>query len=642
MWGLAAFVLGWRWLTHVGRLSYPSRSVKAVAVVLATLAVVTAFGRSLSLESATAFLLAAAMLKLLEMRYQRDAYVVIFLSFFILSLAFLFDQGILSAAYGVFSVWLLICALMAVHRNSHSPFIVGRTAQKRLAKGSAFVLLGSLPMMLVLYLLFPRLAPLWGFNLQSEEAKTGLSEILAPGDIAKLGQSDELAFRVSFENNQLPPRSLLYWRALILDAYDGRNWKPSFLVPEVRWYPAGRAFDAADDRVIRYDVIQEATGASWLFALRGMSSMEERMGVSADDRLVNRRPVFNRLRYRVESRPDLKLDSDHLTRLERDQYVQFPLSSNPQAQQYAAQLRQRFSDDAGLLSFLMQEFNRQAFYYTLRPPALGDNDIDEFLFSTRRGFCAHYAGAFVFLARAAGIPARMVTGYQGGEWNGEEHYLTVRQYDAHAWTEAWLPGQGWVRFDPTAMVAPNRIAYGLEEAVREEGSFLEKSPFSVQKFKGLNLLNELRMQFDSLNYYWQRWVLSYDGQRQKNFLTNVIGLSDYENALYFLGSSFAVFFLSVSLIFWWRNRPAPVSPFMKAWNALQVRGTVAGVPVLSGETSANYLQRLAQQCPQQADDIRALSQAINAALYETNGVVSPALLRRIRTLKPRVARSSVG
>lgn len=633
MWGLAALVTGWRWLTHLGRVSYPGRWVKAVAVVLASAGVVVAFGRSLSLESAAAFLLAANMLKLLEMRYRRDVYVSLFLSFFVLGVGLLFDQGILSALYAIIVVWLLVCALVAVHRN---PQRVARTGDNgRLAKASGMILLSSLPMMLVLYLLFPRLAPLWSFNLQSEKARTGLSETMAPGDIADLSQSDEVAFRVSFGNDQLPDRAELYWRGLVLDQYDGRRWAPTkgqiWGKRDTDWYPGKRVLPD-DPAVIAYDIIQEPTGERWLFAIRGIGLEQERTGLTADERLVSRQPVHNRIRYRVKSLPSLALSPDVLSLTERQQSLALPDDSNPRSRAFAARLRGQSADDGSFLLALMANFRTQPFYYTLRPPALGDNDIDAFMFDSRRGFCAHYAGAFVFMARAAGIPARIVAGYQGGDWNAAEKYLTVHQYDAHAWAEAWLPHQGWVRFDPTAMVAPERISLGLEAAVKEEGSFLEKQTFSMQKFKGFGLLNALRLQFDNLNYYWMSWVLAYDKEQQKNFLQNVLQLGDYENGLYLLGASFGLFFVLASVLLWWNNRPLPQTPFMKAWRQLQARGEKAGIQPQTGETSSAYLNRLMQAFPQKSADIQELSRAINAALYE-QGAVSKALLRKIKALR---------
>lgn len=633
MWLLAAAVAGWRWLIHSGRVAYPGRRLKALAVVAASAGVILTFWRSFALESATAFLVAAALLKLLEMRYRRDGYVVVFLSCFVLAVGFLFHQDILAGLYGLLCVWLLMSALLALHRH----FSSARQAKRSVQRQAGTILLVSLPLMLVLYFLFPRLSPLWGFNLHSGEARTGLSETMAPGDIARLGQSDELAFRVTFTDGRIPPRQELYWRALVLDQYDGRQWKPFAPPAAIDWYRAAPAAVIDDRSLYAYEIIQEPTGKRWLFALRGVSAAEAGTGVTDQGMLVSRRPVHNRIRYRAQSWPATPLQAEGLTAVGQRLALSLPRSVNPQSRAFAAQLRQEHSSDEDFIQTLLSYFRDNAFYYTLKPDVLGSNDIDEFLFSSRRGFCAHYAGALVFLARSAGIPARVVAGYQGGEWNAEEGYLTVRQYDAHAWAEVWLAGQGWVRVDPTAAVAPERIEYGLEQAVADEGSFLEDQVFSAQKLKGINWLNRLRLEFDSLNYYWQRWVLAYDGERQKGFLSGVLGLKDYKTGLVLLGSSFFVFFLLASVVLWWKSRPPAQSPFMRAWRLLQQRGARAGVVAMGSDTPSVYLQRLAEQQPLIRDELLQLRQDINQLLYQQDDAQRLAgLVRRLRRLAKRI------
>ena len=619
LWAVVAFVLGWRGLTHLGWVSYPDRRIKTLAVVAASVAVFMAFERRLTLESATAFLIAASSLKLLEMKVRRDGYVVGYLSFFVLGTGFLFDQGIFSALYGVLAVWGLTAALVTLHGQSqagtgqHHDLRHSSQQALRLAGG---LLLVSLPLMLVLYLLFPRFGPLWSFTLQSGQAMTGLSDEMASGDIVDLSQSDELAFRVSFSRGALPPRQQLYWRALVLDYYDGRRWSRQSDAPPVNWFNRANPPTAAASHELDYEIVQEATGKNWLFALSGVQAIEPGTGHTSDNRLVARRPLFQRQRYSARSDLQAHFSPTGLTAQQRQQNLQLPDDFNPQAREFARQLRRQYADDSQLLAALLQHFRDQSFYYTLQPPAMTTDEVDDFLFNARRGFCAHYAGALVFVARVAGIPARVVTGYQGGEWNAGEQYLTVRQFDAHAWAEVWLPGQGWVQTDPTAAVAPDRIQYGLEQAVAEEGSFLQEQIFSAHKLKGIGWLNQLRLELDSLNYYWQRWVLSYDRESQRGLLHNLLGLREYQQALYWLAGSFVAFFALASLWLWWRLRPRPASPFMRAWQRLQQRGQRLGVASEPGETAAHYCQRLAQVYPAQRSLLLWLGQEINRVLYQ--------------------------
>ena len=639
LWGLVGAVVGWRLLMLAGRLSYPGRLIKAAAVAAASMAVILAFERQLTLESAVAFLIAASVLKLLEMRVRRDGYVIGYLNFFLLGTGFLFDQGLLSGLYGVAAVWLLTTALITVHFSASAQDGVHTTTLRRsrqAARLAASVLLMSLPMMLVLYLLFPRLGPLWSFTLQSGQARTGLSAEMASGDIVNLSQSDELAFRASFSDGRLPEREQLYWRALVLDQYDGRRWKQTASEDPVIWYSGEQTPPATAD-FIRYEIVQESTGENWLFALDGVRAIERGTGVSSAGLLVARRPVYQRQRYLAESR--LERTASVEIRAAGERYLQLPDGGNPRSRQLAEQYRQKYPDDVERVAALVRMFREQPFYYTLRPPAMAADEVDDFLFSARRGFCAHYAGALVFLARSSGIPARVVTGYQGGEWNAAEQYLTVRQFDAHAWAEVWLPRQGWVQVDPTAAVAPDRIRFGLEEAVAEEGSFLQEQLFSAHKLRGVNWLNDLRLQFDSLNYYWQLWVLSYDNQRQQSFLQSVLGLSDYQQALYWLGSSFMVFFVLASAWLWWRLRPAPRSAFMRSWQRLQDKGRRLGAAPGVSETAAQYCQRLAQLCPQQRTLLLWLADEVNRVLYQPDA--DPAIQqKRLQALYRAVRRIS--
>merc|ERR1711879_616729 len=361
-------------------------------------------------------------------------------------------------------------------------------------------------LMLVFYLFFPRLSPLWSMTLQSNKAYTGLSGEMSPGDIASLSRSDGLAFRVTFDDGLEPERNHLYWRGVVLDRYDGRTWRFSKDDRTVNWFPRVYASNTAnDDEITRYEIIQEPTAKHWLFTLKHGTALERGTGVTSTGLLVSKRPVHQRKRYQGVSDPYNPMLSSLRAR-QRRHNLSLPDAVNPRARAWA---ERQFSTAADPMAFavqVMEHFNQQEYFYTLSPPELGSNDIDAFLFDTRQGFCAHYAGALVFLARSVGIPARVVAGYQGGEWNPQEKYLTVRQFDAHAWTELWIDGKGWLRVDPTAAVAPERIESGLEAALKEEQSFLEGDLLSPHRFRGINWVNSIRMKLDSLNYLWHRWV----------------------------------------------------------------------------------------------------------------------------------------
>ncbi len=629
LYALLFLAITWRSLTHAGRVSYPSKAIK-ILVVLATSAAIILTSK-FDLESATAFLVAAGILKLLEMRYLKDAYVVIFLNLFIQGVVFLFEQSILHFLFAIIGVWLLLSTLVLSHYASAQ-----KKRYQQTTKMAAQIMLLSLPMMLVLYFLFPRIGPIWGLTLQSNQAMTGLSDQMSPADIAELSQSAELAFRVTFDNNQLPARQDLYWRALVLEHYNGRQW--SVQQPT----QVNRSLGAmADTNVQRsYEIIQEATGQNWLFSLAPAASTEPDIGVNEQGLLRTARPIFQRKRYSVMQALESQTVKP-LTANEKRMYLQLPANTNPQSQALVQALQRQSDSELELLDKLMLYFFEQKFNYTLKPQILGRDEIDDFLFNTKAGFCAHYAGALTFMVRTAGIPARVVTGYQGGEWHKSDQYLTLRQYDAHAWVEIWQADAGWLRYDPTAMVAADRIDFGLEQALAHEDSFMQGQLFSMQKYKSIAWLNQLRITVDSINYQWQRWVLSYDNQRQKGFLDKLLGFKNWQQSLYVIAASFVAFFLIASFLLWWKLRAAKPSVFMQAWLQLQKTGQNLGVEVKSGETAGQYCTRLAQAFPQHNEVIEQTAMQINALLYQPQAVqhapaIEAAVIASIRDLSKRL------
>jgi hypothetical protein len=292
--------------------------------------------------------------------------------------------------------------------------------------------------------------------------------------------------------------------------------------------------------------------------------------------------------------------------------LQLPAQGNPKTRALAQQLRAQYPDDVAYIQAVLARYSQQQFTYTLRPPAMGKDSIDSFLFEAKRGFCAHYAGSFVFMLRAAGIPARIVAGYQGGEWNQENHYLAVHQYDAHAWTEVWLADKGWVRIDPTATIAPSRIEQNLESAVKAENSFLANQNFNVRKFAWLN---NLRKQLDALQYHWQRWVLGYDGESQMEFLQSVLGeLSISKIALVVLGlfASLGLLWLLALGLLKPKTREALEQQLYRRFSQ---RLAKRDVQRQAGQTPQAFAQQAAQAIPQWQTAIHAFTQTYENLCY---------------------------
>ncbi|MBU2423986.1 MAG: DUF3488 domain-containing protein [Gammaproteobacteria bacterium] len=529
--GICAICLLWRVGIYVGKVAKPPRFlVTSLAIGAATtLALVS---KEIGLLNALVnLLLLGYALKYIEMRNQRDVRVVVLAGYFIIALTFIDHQSLLNTAHLLMVTLINTCVLVTLYQDKHS---LKHTAWL----GSKF-LLQSVPLALLLFLVLPRFAPLW-LVPNMKEAQTGLSDSLAIGDIGKLTRSTELAFRASF-TNAAPINAELYWRALVMENYDGMTWrqeegikklqKDALLFPPSRPSPALISREGQDTAKqgkqnnklsLRYQVIAEPSHQPWLFGLDVAYSQDDSVVNMPDYRLLALRNIDQRMSYQVESWPKAKMDL-RLSARQRQINLALPSNSNPRTWALAEQFKTQYPEPKPRLWAMMRHFNTEPFFYTLTPPPLGPQQVDDFLFENKAGFCVHYAAAFIVMARATGLPARMVTGYQGGEFNPQAGYYSVYQYMAHAWAEVWLEGEGWVRFDPTAMVAPDRIEQGFDAQFDPALSYLQESPFSSLRFKSMPWLNELRQRFASIDYYWSVWVLGFNQDRQNQVLSGILG-----------------------------------------------------------------------------------------------------------------------
>ncbi|MEK7811307.1 MAG: DUF3488 and transglutaminase-like domain-containing protein, partial [Pseudomonadota bacterium] len=387
----------------------------------------------------------------------------------------------------------------------------GSLALKPRLRIAGILLLQAIPLSLLIFVLFPRVqGPLWGMP-QDAYASSGLSDSMAPGSMSKLSLSDAVAFRVTFIDSA-PMREQLYWRGPVLWDFDGTTW--------TRGRNATLRKPTLDDisRAVDYSVTLEPHNKPWLFTLEMATQLSIPAEFAPDFQLLSRRPVTSRLRYSARSYLSYYANLNEPPQ-QMQRALALPRGYNPQSLQLAATWRAQNNNDNAIVRTALLYFNRGGFEYTLEPPLLGANSVDDFLFSSKKGFCEHYAGSFVFLMRAAGVPARVVTGYQGGEYNELGDYYILRQYDAHAWAEVWLRDLGWVRIDPTAAIAPSRIQNGLNAALPDNASL----PFFARTQS--QFLLKLRFNLDALNNQWNQWVLGYNTERQFAFLTR-LGMED--------------------------------------------------------------------------------------------------------------------
>ncbi|MBB3104421.1 transglutaminase TgpA family protein [Azomonas macrocytogenes] len=592
------------WRLRIFRMcaAYPNGWVKALLMLSTGLAIYVSHGTLIGLDAGAVLLMTAFILKTLEMRNRRDALIVIFLGFFAVVTGYLFDSGVLAAVYSLLPITALLAGMIGLYQNDSA----GYRAPLRLA-GS--LLLQALPLMLVLFVFFPRLAPLWGMPQPAEQAVSGLAESMSPGEMVELSQSSELAFRVTFDG-QLPAHENLYWRAITFERFDGQRWarsSNSYLAQEPKWEPQGEP--------LSYNIIIQPNGRSWLFSLDVPKIQADDARMMADFHLERRRPVDRALMYRTVSWPDSRREPS-ATSASLAASLQLPRQGNPRTRIWAEELRRSEPDPERLVQVLLRHFNQQPYVYTLKPLPVGENIVDDFLFQTRSGFCIHYAGAMTFILRAAGIPARVVGGYQGGELNPAGNYLSIHQFDAHAWVEYWLPERGWISIDPTFQVAPERIRTGLQQAMVQEQSFLEGDPLALHRYSGINWLNELRMAWDNVNYGWQRWVLNYQGDEQKQILQKWLG--SFELRWDWLGIGLvlvlAVLSGSLALLLFkpWRSTPDLVQRLFLRYEKLLAG---QGIVRQKHEGARAFAERAAQVLPDQAQAIRQFTGIYECTRY---------------------------
>jgi len=634
--GVGLVCAWWRWMVFQGRWDFPARWIKAVLVGGAVLGVTLDGAGPFSLEAATALLIVAFALKLLEMKNRRDAYLVIFLCYFVIATEFLFDQSIMFAAYE-FAAVIVVTAAMVGLNQMHT-----RVRPVDSLKTAGVLVVQALPLMLVLFLFFPRIAPLWSVPLPGG-TQTGITDRVAPGDIARLTQSDAIAFRVDFEDGIPTPRSL-YWRGLVYSNYEAGVWTTGALatVSSTRGRAdmpgdsaAGRAGAPASadlqmpPEAVRYEVLQEPTQAIWLFALETPRPVDDRVSLTADYRLVADEPIHGLYRFRAESYPRLTMDLVLPGWLERRE-TRLPEGENPRLAAFAETLRGANPDPRSYLEAILRYIREEPYRYTLKPPRLeGLNSIDAFWFDTRAGFCSHFAGAFVYLARLAGIPARMVGGYQGGEVNPITGHLVVRQYDAHAWAEAWIAGSGWVRYDPTAAVAPARIERGLDAALSEPDR-AALAALTTLRWDGIVGLSDVLYYLESLEHRWNLQVVGYDGAMQHRYLTDLLGAVSPTRIgiVMLLGGAGSLALVAATLF--WRRRPSAGHPVERIFQRFATRLARVGLARAPAETPRQYLSRVGDRAGRSRVQTAQIVESLDRLLYNP---AAPGSGREMRDLR---------
>jgi len=628
--GLGVLVSLWRWQIHRGAWSYPVAWAKHFLTLLLPLGLYWTYGPSVAMETMLSLLVAGFVLKLLELRQHQDLTLLSYLAYFVASTQLLFVETLLGSVYALLCLMIVTATLVALNLPASG------YRWTRVLRLTAVLFLQAIPIMLILFFVVPRFGSMWTVPLNNSLAKTGVSEEMAPGDFSNLMRSSELAFRVTFDG-EIPAPSQRYWRALVMTDFDGRRWRvnkrhsPHSLRSHYEGNPWAQAIQVSGEPV-HYSVMLEPTHKEWLYVLPGVqeatAGADETLYITPAFTLYQRRPVTQRKQYQVTSYLQHQAQVDELPAEERQLALQLPDNFNPRTQAQAIQWREEAGSDAALIERLLTYFHEE-FRYTLQPPLLGRHTADEFLWQTRAGFCEHFSGSFVVFLRAAGIPARVVTGYQGGKVNSNEDYLTVRQYDAHAWSEVWLEGRGWVRIDPTAAVAPERIERGVEYSLNDEDSQLLGNAFA----RRLVMWGRLQARWEELNYRWNLWVLSYDAETQQALFDRWgRHLHPWQIVLVLITLSLT-FLLLLLAWFLWRQRSEPLHPADKAYRFFVRKLLSADVTPLEGESSRNFCQRAARQLPAKAKDIHRIGALYEKVVFAADASALPELQKKVKSLR---------
>jgi protein-glutamine gamma-glutamyltransferase len=600
--------IGWRLGVAFFGWPAPLRAVRLPLAIGTFFAVLFEYRTLNGIAAGSALLVVMIALKVLESRKQRDQLVLLMISYFLMFATLLGERGPLTVAYVVLLVWLATVALIQIGRRGELlPYRATGLLSGRL-------LLHALPVMVALFVLFPRLpGPLWALPGSTSSGATGFDDTMSPGDITNLGLSDEVAFRVEFEGR--PPRAnALYWRGPALTNFNGRTWS----TPQGM---RGRVDDTIEYRgePTRYRVTLEPNGRNWAFALDMPStwapSTALRMGSEYQLFIPFGVPRARRIDYRVTSYVDYSA-RERLSEADRALLRALPPGSNPRARALAESWLGDRPDGAAIVERAMAYLRSQPFAYTLTPPALGAHAVDEFLFETREGFCEHYASAMTVLLRAAGLPARVVIGYQGGELNALGGYYIVRQSDAHAWTEVWLEEEGWTRVDPVAAVAPERVALGFDGS-GSGGATAAAAALRARWTRPMALF------WDAVNTRWETWIIGYGPELQRTLLES-LGLENLrrsQRAAVLLGLAVAatlVLLLGLSLYLAWRQRQrAAVDAAARCFAAfvrkLASLDVAARAPT---EGPRAYAERAAGALPHAGARIRAIAELYLRARYE--------------------------
>ncbi|MGZ8163910.1 MAG: transglutaminase TgpA family protein [Methylobacter sp.] len=595
--GFFFLVLSWRFICIRKQNWLPQKFVIFFLTALAIFILYIQHQGILGRDAGTSLFVTALGLKLLEIKTERDLYLIIYLAFIVAASQFLYDQSLTMAAYILLVCCVLLATLVCINSRTLQTFPALKTA--------GIIVMQAIPIAVVIFILFPRIeAPRWMLFNDDHQARMGLSDSMEPGSISSLGLSDELAFRVKFAG-AIPPPHERYWRGPVLSHTDGKHWT------QLKTRTFGNYINkpVVTGTPYQYTLLMEPQDKHWVFALDMPAEFSLPLRQNANYQLITSENPDKRAEYKVTSYP--KYNTGPLTHADYIDATQLPGEPSGKIKQLVKQLHGFDDTPENFIKQLLNHFRKEDFHYTLTPPLMEENPIETFLFETRYGFCSHYAAAFVYLMRAANIPARVVTGYQGGELNRAGNFLEIRQANAHAWTEVWLENQGWVRFDPTAAIAPERIEQDVNL-----GQLMPNGIISFAPGANVNWLKQARQLWGNIDYNWQRWVINYDSLNQSRFLSS-LGIDDIKAMMYWM---MALIALITAVLSWFllHQKQQTIDKAVLIYNRFCKKLAKRGLSRGAGEGAKDFAERIKIKLPNHAKDIDRITAVFIDLRYGKN------------------------
>ncbi len=575
----------------------PGRPTLIILTLMGFSGILISFRGAFASDAYMGILAVMAGLKPLEVKSYRDRIVTVFLAYFIIIANLLNSDSIGMIFYMFFSVFLTTSVL--IHLNSPGKIL------KDKAKLSGTMMAQAIPIMIVLFFMFPRIQGGFLGFVRRAGGTSGLSDTISPGSISGLVPSRDIAFRVKF-HGPLPDPDKRYFRALVFSVFDGRAWHVQKQVPKLF-----RPLKGSDK--IEYTITMEPDGKKWLFALDMPAKAPETGLITGNHTIMAKRKITAGFVYAMASY--LKYNTGPLRKWESVNFI-LPGPGNPKARRLAAKWRKTYESPEKIIGAAIEFFSKNGFKYTLSPPVSGKDSIDNLLFVSKKGYCEHYACAMAFLLRAAKIPARIVGGYLGGEVNPYGDYLIVRQADAHAWVEAWISQKGWIRIDPTLFVAPERIEQGLRYAL--SGDDLRLIDYAAHVGIIWDVLKKLRLGWDSVNTYWTLWIMGYGVKKQQSLFVK-LGFDDLSWKAYFKAILIAFGLIGGFIIFFavgiYKKQSIKSDPVKKAYDIFCKKLAKKGFVRKPGQGPLDFMEQAIRKMPEAEKEIRAITKIYILARY---------------------------